>query len=131
MYEYDARIVRIIDGDSVELELTKCFNVEIDFGFRIHEVQQILKSFRMCFRLSKINTPEIVGAHADERAKGLAAKVELERLITLGPLTVETFQPNKHGHWLVEIFVHPPGGEKFSVNDKLLEGGFAEPLLPA
>ena len=62
MYEYRARIVRVIDGDTVE--------AEVDLGFHI--------SSRMMLRLFGINTPEIKG---DSRLHGLAARDYLIQLI--------------------------------------------------
>lgn len=126
LYEYDARVVRVIDGDTIELELVKCFNIEIDFGFYIKEKQQILKSTQQHFRLVGINTPEIHGVILEERAKGLAAKSELERLCSLGRLKAITSKPDKYGRWLVELTVETSTGEKINVNNKLVETGFAK-----
>ena len=62
MYEYRARIVRVIDGDTVE--------AEVDLGFHI--------SSRMRLRLFGINAPEIKGP---TRPAGLAARDYLQNLI--------------------------------------------------
>jgi endonuclease YncB( thermonuclease family) len=125
MYEYDATVIRVIDGDTIELELTKCFNVEIDFGFYIKENQQVLKSTRQHFRLAGINTPEIYGVSFEEKLKGIAAKDELTRLLSLGKLKAVTSKPDKYGRWLAELFVELDAGEKFSINKRLVETGFA------
>ncbi len=125
MYEYDAKVIRVIDGDTIELELTKCFNVEIDFGFYIKETQQILKSTRQHFRLAGINTPEIYGVSLEEKLKGLAAKDELTRLCAIGKLKAITLKPDKYGRWLAELFVELENGVKLNINQKLIETGFA------
>ena len=62
MYEYRARITRVIDGDTVE--------AEIDLGFRV--------SLEVVLRLVGINTPEV---HGPDRPRGLAAKGHLSELL--------------------------------------------------
>lgn len=108
IYEYFARLDRIVDGDTVWLN--------VDLGFR--------SSIRVDFRLYGINTPELVGA---TRTAALAARAELERLLALGPLTVTTHKPeptDKYGRWLATIIVHTKTGP-LSVNEALVSGGFA------
>ncbi len=63
MYEYRARITRVIDGDTVE--------AEIDLGFHV--------SLTVTLRLAGINAPETKGT---ERPRGLAATRSLDALIT-------------------------------------------------
>ena len=59
MYEYSCRLVRVIDGDTVD--------VDIDLGFDI-----ILKKQRV--RLAGIDTPESRTSDLEEKKYGLAAK---------------------------------------------------------
>lgn len=108
IYEYAAKLVRVVDGDTVWLD--------VDLGFRVRAT--------MDFRLVGINTPEVVGL---TKTAGLAAKAELERLLSLGPLTIFTVKTDKYGRWLATIYVTTAGGSHLSVNDALLAGGFAVP----
>src|SRR5262245_54563916 len=112
IHEYNAKVARVVDGDTVWLN--------VDLGFRI--------CVQLDFRLYKINAPEMVGA---SKVAGLAAKAELERLLALGPIRVESFKDDKtdkYGRWLGVLFVKTPTGE-LNVNDALLKGNFAAPYL--
>lgn len=108
IYEYRAWVDRVVDGDTAWLN--------VDLGFRV--------VVRVDFRLLGINTPELVGA---TRTAALASKAELERLLSLGPLTVTTYKPeptDKYGRWLATILVQTPTGP-LNVNEALVAGGFA------
>lgn len=108
IYEYRATVDRVVDGDTVWLN--------VDLGFRV--------IVRVDFRLWGINTPEVVGL---TRQEGLAAKAELTRLLSLGPLVVTTTKPestDKYGRWLATILVSTPEGP-LNVNEALVTGGFA------
>ena len=59
MYEYNCKLIRVIDGDTVD--------VDIDLGFDI-----ILKNQRV--RLAGIDTPESRTSDLEEKKYGLAAK---------------------------------------------------------
>jgi micrococcal nuclease len=104
-YSYNAKLVRVVDGDTVYLD--------VDLGFNIRTV--------MDFRLFGINTPETIGA---TKTAGLAAKVELERLLSLGPIVIQTTKADKYGRWLAKIWVQT-ADEKTYVNDSLVNHGFA------
>lgn len=109
-YDYDATVVRVVDGDTVWLD------VDLGFGLRAH----------YDFRLYGINTPEVIGS---SRVAGLAAKAEAERLLGLGPLRIVSYKSDKYGRWLADLYVKPATGAEIWVNDALLKGGFAQPYL--
>lgn len=121
-YEYDARVVRVIDGDTVVLELTKESTFEVDFGFYI--IDKIVKksSTTMSFRLIGIDTPEVVG---ETKEKGLASKAEIVRLLALGSVRATTYKPDKYGRWLVTLIVTKPDGTLLNVNEELVRTGHA------
>lgn len=106
IYEYKAEVHRIVDGDTVWLD--------VDLGFGVCAT--------LDFRLAGINTPEVVGV---DKAAGLAAKAELERLLSLGPLRIESRKSDKYGRWLAILFVALPDGRELNVNDTLATTGFA------
>lgn len=106
MYEYKAKVHRVVDGDTVWLD--------VDLGFQVHAV--------LDFRLEGLNTPEVVGA---TKVAGLAAKAELERLLSLGSLRIISTKTEKYGRYLATIFVQPPAGSELNVNQALIDGGFA------
>ena len=66
MYEYRASLVKIIDGDTID--------VDIDLGFDV-----VLKKQRI--RLYGINTPESRTRDLEEKKYGLAAKERLKGLL--------------------------------------------------
>jgi micrococcal nuclease len=110
IYEYNARLTRVVDGDTVWLD--------VDLGFGVHANSD--------FRLYGINTPEVIGA---TRAAGLAAKAELERLLSLGSLRIETHkgdESDKYGRWLANLYVRQVDGVELRVNERLVSGGFAK-----
>lgn len=102
IYRYEATLVRVVDGDTVVLD--------VDIGFRIRTVDK--------FRLAGINTPEM------NQAGGAAAKNYLEAELKDKPLIIHSYRPlsDKYGRWLTEIFV----GDK-NINEDMLAKGLAKP----
>jgi micrococcal nuclease len=104
MYEYEAKLLRVIDGDTVDLE--------IDLGLDIR--------VKMRCRLYEINTPE-------RGMKGFAeAKAKLEEFLKDQVITVQTIKDKKekYGRYLVVLYV---GTNAFSINRRLIELGLAVP----
>ncbi len=104
MYTYKAKVVHVVDGDTIDLD--------VDLGFHM--------TARIRFRLARINTPEVRG---EEREDGLAAEAWLvDRLAKAGnEVTIKTDKQGKFGRWIVEIII----GED-NVNDELVKTGHAE-----
>jgi endonuclease YncB( thermonuclease family) len=125
-YEYAAQVIRVVDGDTVHLSLTKSFSFDVDFGFFIKDTVVLQKSADLDFRLASINAPELHGATA---AAGLASKNELIRLLGLGTLRVVTGKADKYGRWLATIYVMQANGIELCVNDEMIKGGFAVPYM--
>ena len=69
MYEYSCRIVRVVDGDTVD--------IDIDLGFDVW-----LKKQRI--RLYGVDTPESRTRDLEEKKYGLAAKKFVEKHLPLG-----------------------------------------------
>tara|TARA_R100000687_G_C6401933_1_gene142304 strand:- start:153 stop:512 length:360 start_codon:yes stop_codon:yes gene_type:complete len=65
-YEYKCKLVRIIDGDTIDISL--------DLGFSVWMLKQRV-------RLLGINTPESRTRNLEEKALGLAAKAHLKKLL--------------------------------------------------
>ena len=80
MYEYRAHIIKIVDGDTVD--------VDIDLGFGI-----VLSNERV--RINGIDTPESRTRDKVEKKFGLAAKARLKSL--LGKTCTLKTQINKNG----------------------------------
>ena len=72
MYEYKCKVVKVVDGDTVD--------VDIDLGFGVW-----LRKQRV--RLVGIDTPESRTKDLEEKKYGLAAKEFLTKWVTSGGLT--------------------------------------------
>ena len=101
------KVLRVLDGDTVELEL--------DLGFGA--------SYRDEFRIQGIDAPEIRGK---TREAGLAAKTALEEFLGDGSLaSVETFKAptkDKYGRWLADPFIADRG----FVSEYMIDKGYAK-----
>ena len=106
MYEYNAHVTKVYDGDTI--------TVDIDLGFGIVIRKQSI-------RLLNINTPEIRG---EEREQGLISKNALSEKILGNNIILKTHKDSKgkYGRWLGEIFY-----ENVNMNEWLLNEGYAEP----
>jgi micrococcal nuclease len=94
LYLYQAEVVRVIDGDTLDLS--------IDLGFEISNRQRV--------RLFGINTPEISGVKhsSDEYRRGIAARdfvVEWldGRTVSIKSHDGKRIRQGKFGRWIVEL----------------------------
>jgi len=111
MYHYKAKAERVIDGDTLD--------VNIDLGFKITTVQRI--------RLAGINTPETYNVKKDteEYQKGIAAKQYLEQRLAANnnQILIETEKvTEKYGRYIGTMWFH---NSTISLNDELVEKRFA------
>ena len=107
MYEYSAKIRRVVDGDTVDITL--------DLGF------DILYNNRL--RLHSIDTPESRTRDLEEKKLGLAPKERVKELCPVGStVTIKTIKDGrgKFGRILGEIYV----GD-VNVNKQLIKEGHA------
>jgi micrococcal nuclease len=109
MYEYTAKLERIVDGDTVD--------VDIDLGFDIHIKKRV--------RLYGINAPESRTSDDEEKRHGLAAKQRLQELLETAEngefiLRTQLDKEGKYGRCLGTIII---GG--MNVNKTLVQEGHA------
>ena len=114
MYEYEAKILRVVDGDTVD--------ALIDIGFNVHLKKRI--------RLYGINTPESRTRDKEEKVRGLAATARLKEILKQDKniVTIKSHGVGKFGRCLAELFIK--GTEMFSyepqcVNKMLISEGHA------
>ena len=93
MYEYHCRVIRVVDGDSLKLE--------VDCGF---DVRAWINA-----RVMGVNAPEVRG---DERELGKAAREWLSWVLLGGsdadsPLVFRSYKRDKYGRWLGDIIMDP------------------------
>ena len=112
-YLYKATVTRVVDGDTVDLE--------VDLGMNILVKERV--------RLARINTPETYGVKktSEEYKAGVKAKRRLAELVEGKQVTIETIKDRKgkYGRYIAELYVLEK--DWFSVNTLLLDEGLAEP----
>jgi micrococcal nuclease len=103
-YTYVAKIVNVVDGDTVD--------AIVDLGFTV--------SVAVRFRLYGIDTMETNDKDATKRDLGQRAKKFVADKLTNQTVTLRSYKTDKYGRWLAEIFV-----DGNSVNKQLLTEGLA------
>ena len=118
MYEYNAIVNRVVDGDTVD--------VTIDLGF------SVWKKIRV--RMEGINTPESRTRDLEEKKRGLAAKERLKSILEFNnnKCVLKVSGVGKYGRVLATVLVEslsPLNGEDgitlIDVNKQLIEEGHA------
>ena len=107
LFIYKAKLIKIIDGDTVD--------ALIDLGFNVWVEKRI--------RLAGINTPEVRTKDKIEKEKGFLAKERLSEMISESnnEFHVISHGVGKYGRCIGEIFINNQ-----SVNEQLLLEGQAE-----
>ena len=93
MFEYPVKVLRVVDGDTVD--------VDIDLGFGVWMRKQRI-------RMLGIDTPESRTRDKEEKVYGLAAKAFLKDALKQGPVTLRTVKDGKgkFGRILGEFIVN-------------------------
>jgi micrococcal nuclease len=117
-YDYNAAIIRWVDGDTVWLTAWK--EEELDFGFRARLKLRFEHDLEC--RLYGIDTPE--RGHLNYKEASAFAR---ELAPTGTSVDLSTFKdPEKYGRWLATVRV--PGHEQ-SINVELVNAGLAKPYF--
>ena len=106
-YIYNAKIINVVDGDTLDLE--------IDLGFYTFVRERI--------RLSGIDTPELTSPDKAKREAAISAKKFTETFLNK-KVTLQSFKVDKYGRFLAELFL---SNDPISINQKLILGAFAVP----
>ena len=110
MYEYKVKITRVVDGDTVD--------AEISLGYNVYITERI--------RLMGIDTPESRTRNRKEKALGLAAKAYLKELLkeNKGDIILRTSKEGKgkFGRILGTLLIYDG---KTNVNQMLIDEGHA------
>lgn len=106
-YEYNAKLIRVIDGDTVD--------ALVDLGFDVWLHKRI--------RLYGINAPESRTKNLQEKRLGLASKGRLEEIMAEcgGEFILESRGVGKYGRCLGVLLI----GE-ININQQLIFEGYAE-----
>ncbi len=128
MYQYHALIAKVVDGDTLE--------IDIDLGLSVWVRNEKI-------RLYGVNTPEIYGVKkgSPEWEKGKEASDFVKSILKKNdPVIVETIkdQKEKYGRYLAVLYARVSSevlagsetvrqiGDYYCINDLLLRKGFAE-----
>jgi len=106
MYKYNAKVSRVVDGDTVD--------ALVDLGFDTWKHVRI--------RMMGINTPESRTRDLEEKKRGLAAKDRLIELLSVNDnkFILQSHGVGKYGRCLGELFV-----EDKNINQTLIAEGHA------
>jgi micrococcal nuclease len=111
LYTYKATVVRVIDGDSVELI--------IDLGFTVQ--------WKSICRLYGINTPELRSKNANQKTRAIAAKEFNKANLNEGSIVIiKSEELDKYGRPLVDIYCGKDNS--IHLNASLIDNGLARPL---
>ncbi|MBI3362048.1 MAG: thermonuclease family protein [Chloroflexi bacterium] len=118
MYSYKAKVARVVDGDTLYLD--------IDLGLTVRTITDV--------RLVGVNTPEVVG---QDKEAGLKAKAYVEQALPAGSTVyVTTYKAEKYGRYLADIWYLPGVAdlerikkEGRHLNKELLDKGLAVPFM--
>jgi micrococcal nuclease len=107
MFVYNAKLIRVIDGDTVD--------AKIDLGFDVWVKKRI--------RLYGINTPETRTRDLEEKKAGIAAKDRLSELMEQCnyKFILQSHGVGKYGRCLGTLFI-----DETNINMLLLNEGHAE-----
>jgi endonuclease YncB( thermonuclease family) len=123
---YRGTVVRVVDGDTVVMDLVRDIPVNIDLGFKLY-VDSIPLRTQQNLRVLGVNAPEIHGV--PDLTPGQNSKAALAQVLAMGPITVETVHPDKYGtRYDAKITVQGPEGP-IDVGKWLVEHGFAVPFM--
>jgi micrococcal nuclease len=107
MYEYIVKeIVKIVDGDTVDIVL--------DLGFDVYRKERV--------RINRVDTPESNSKDATEKKLAIEAKNYVSTwMINQKKIRIKTFKDDKYGRLLGELY----GDEDVCLSDLLINGGYA------
>jgi len=117
MYRYWANVVRVVDGDTIDLD--------VDLGFGV--------SFRIRVRLHGVDTPEKFGVKSGspEWEKGVAASAfvkswleQRNNRVVIQSHDHKKIDQGKYGRWVVEIYEDKEAAE--TLNGLLIKAGHAK-----
>lgn len=111
MHEYKCTMLRVVDGDTVD--------VDIDLGFGVWMRKQRI-------RLYGIDTPESRTRDLEEKFYGLASKAHLKKILKGQKVQLQSHDKGKFGRILGELFV---GDSSFSVNQQMIKDCHAVPYF--
>jgi micrococcal nuclease len=111
-YRYRAELIRVVDGDTVDLK--------VDLGFYL--------SAALRFRVLGLDTPELRGGTPETKAKARRAKeFVLDLLSSAAAIYIKTEKADSFGRWLAEVQYSPDGEIFYSLATRVIKADLGEP----
>lgn len=107
-YEYKAKIINVVDGDTID--------VIIDLGFYVTTEQRM--------RLNGLDTPELNSKDEIERSLAQIAKIYLNTWKGLD-VTIKSYKKDKYGRFLADVY----DKNGIFLNKALIDLGYAVPYF--
>ena len=110
MYEYNAKLSKVIDGDTID--------ADIDLGFQTYIKQRI--------KLYGVDTPQSRSKVTTEKEEGIKAKNKLIELLPRD-FKVRTVlnKRGKFGRVLGHVYTVDPDGKEVNINETMVKEGYA------
>jgi len=105
MYEYKAKVIKVVDGDTID--------VMIDLGFDVSKIERV--------RLARINCPEMSTPEGPVSKNFVISYVDAKDVVI--KTSKNTF--DRYGRWIAEVYVNNE-----CLNDILLQKNLAAPYPP-
>ena len=103
MYRYKVSVVKVVDGDTID--------VDIDLGFGMTYKKQRV-------RMLGIDTPESRTRDLVEKKFGKASKTHLKSILESGGIQLVSHDKGKFGRILGELFI---GDSSYSINQQMID----------
>ncbi len=111
LYTYMAKLNRVIDADTLVLE--------IDRGFKDYSIKTN--------RLARIDAPEIRGENKED---GIKAKEWVEQKLIATSITIQSLELDSFGRAIAEVWYWEEENDRWiSLNDRLVDMNLATPYL--
>lgn len=111
MYRYNVEVTRVVDGDTVD--------VDIDLGFgMVYKKQRV--------RMMGIDTPESRTRNLEEKYYGKLSKAHLQKILSEGNIQLLSHDKGKFGRILGELFI---GESVYSINQQMIDEHHAVPYF--
>ena len=110
MFDYRCKLLRVVDGDTID--------VNLDLGFNVWHKARV--------RMLGIDTPESRTRNLEEKALGLASKARLKELLKGSQVEIEcSKEKGKFGRVLGIVWATDKEGNRTNCNNQLIEEGHA------
>ena len=112
MYEYNCKVKRVVDGDTMD--------VILDLGFDVHHAVRV--------RMAGIDTPESRTRDKDEKARGKLSKAFLKESIKGKKIVLKTKikdAKGKFGRVIAEVWAEFEKGSLRNINELMIKECYA------